>query len=101
MKMVSMRLSKKAANRLRKNMLVAEPEAPKYPWGLTLHLENEAVDLLGISPSDYDAGDEVMLAARAKVTSTSVGETEAGGKNKSIGLQITHLSLGWPGEDAE
>ena len=66
-------------------------DAPTYPWGLSITLDNESLDKLG-SDGVYNVGDEMVLIAQVKVTSVSSQES-AGGKNKSVGLQITAMCL--------
>lgn len=88
---------KRAASEEREE-LVGQTEAPSYPYGLELHLENDAIDTLELAalPS---VGQTMFLQARVSVTSVSEHESEhSEGKRRSIGLQITDMALGPDGE---
>lgn len=64
----------------------------EYPYGLCLCLDNDALEKLNLDES-VDAGDGIQIVAYAKVTSVSQNDT-AGGVNRRVELQITHLGLG-------
>lgn len=72
------------------------PDAPRYPYGLEVSLEEEAIEKLGIKLPEHGAA----LGLVAKVIVTAVSETESGDPgqkkrtNRSIRLQITDLALG-------
>ncbi len=72
--------------------VMAESDRPRYPYGLCLCLGQHELEKLGIS-SMPDAGDMIHLMAMAKVTSVSERDTEDGGKDCRVELQITHLAL--------
>ena len=74
--------------------IVAEAvkESPRYPYGLNLRLENEAIDKLGIKEMP-EVGEEVMVMAKAKVESCSMNEQSDGKKYRTISLQITDMML--------
>ena len=89
-KLVSMKIDKKAREKM------AEPstllsDAPIYPYGLQLRLDEEALDKLG---EDHlpEVGGTVMVLAKAKVTSVSSNESDSG-KRRNVELQITDLCL--------
>lgn len=64
-----------------------------YPYGLRLHLETDQLEQLGIDKLP-DVGTEVMIVARAKVTSVNQGASEHDKKLfRNVGLQITDLGL--------
>lgn len=55
-----------------------EYEGPKYPWGLSLHLENEVLTKLGLDVGKFKVGQKVPMTVLATVTSISMNETEHG-----------------------
>lgn len=75
-------------------------DAPSYPWGLQLNLDEEALDKLGIETLPKVDG-ELMVLARATVTSVSSNESSGGGKRKSVSLQITDLCLEKPSKNTD
>jgi len=68
------------------------PDAPRYPWGLSLSLDNDSLEKLGLTELPA-LGAETMLVARVKVTSVSSNESEHGA-SKNVSLQITAMALG-------
>lgn len=66
-------------------------EAPKYPWGLSLDLNNQVLEKLGIT-SLPTVGSEMTLTATVKVTRISAYE-EQDGAEQCLGLQITAMDL--------
>lgn len=70
-----------------------------YPWGLSISLENEQLDKLGLD-CDCEPGDAVYMHVLAKVTSVSKRETTEGGQ-KRIELQITGMAVDDVEEEAE
>lgn len=89
-KLVSMKLDAKEQKKLMSPSL-AEGDRPLYPWGLSISLDSDTLDKLGIKTLP-EVGDSYMLVAMVDVTSTSSNESE-GGKNRSVGLQLTDLCL--------
>lgn len=90
-KLVSMKVTKaeREAEREKYTTPINE-DAPSYPWGLQLNLGNAELEKLGVDLPDVDG--EVVILARAKVTSRSSNQTISG-KNESATLQITDLCL--------
>jgi hypothetical protein len=88
--MVNMKMSAEEAKE--QNACPSEAEGPRYPYGLALNLDNDALDKLGIG-TGVEVGDEVTIVAKAKVTSKSGYETMVGGAENSIGLQITDMEV--------
>src|SRR5262245_6614792 len=70
-------------------------DAPQYPYGLSLHLDDECMAKLGMSTLPQ-VGKQVMVYALANVTSVSENDSESGGKRQSVSLQITDLCLEKP-----
>lgn len=71
-------------------------EAPRYPYGLCLHLDDDVMQKLGLSKLP-EVGKPMMLTALVDVTSVSENEYQTEGgkteKRQSVSLQITDLGL--------
>lgn len=63
----------------------------KYPYGLSLSLDEDALKKLGITELPA-VGKSLTLHAKVKVESVSESEYESGA-SKNLGLQITHMEL--------
>lgn len=66
--------------------------ALRYPYGLSLNLEEAVLAKLGLTTLPK-VGEPLMLHALVNVTSVRSDETQDGA-NRSIGLQITEMGLG-------
>ena len=73
-----------------------EPDAPVYPYGTQVDLDECVLEKLGVDHSDWEVGDTFHLFALAKIVGINESETEAGCK-KRVTLQIEALS----GEDED
>jgi hypothetical protein len=69
----------------------AASDAPLYPYGLTLRLDNDTLDKLKVR-SLPEVGESMLVLARVNVTSVSSSESDSG-KNRTCELQITDLAL--------
>lgn len=65
----------------------------KYPYGLRITLNKEALKKLGLSSKDFSSGQTGTLEASYTVISTSDRTSIEGGDNMSVELQITGLAL--------
>jgi hypothetical protein len=74
-----------------------ESDLPKYPYGLTVNLDDETLAKLGIT-SLPDVGTSMTLTARVEVCGTSQYQNRNGEKDTSLSLQITAMELGAAGE---
>ena len=94
-KMIDMARKSTAAN---KNEVVGGDDS-KYPYGLSLRLDDETLKKLGLNELP-DVGDEFHIMAVGKVTSTS---ENADGDNKSsnVSIQITQMCVSEEAEDAD
>lgn len=63
----------------------------EYPYGTRIDLNDEHVALLGVDKCDV--GDEVMVYAKAKITSKSQHERNKGTDTKHVELQITDMQV--------
>lgn len=73
-------------------------DAPRYPYGLTLHLEDEVLEKLGMSTLP-DVGKKMTLVAKVEVTTVNQHQSQEG-KDQSVSLQITDMELKEEGLDA-
>ncbi len=89
-KLVSMKIDRAAQEAKYSEKSVAA-DAPAYPWGLTLNLDEDALEKLGIDLPDVDT--KVMVIAKARVTSVSANQSTGGEKRRSLSLQIEELCL--------
>jgi len=96
MKLKSMALSKTEQDKM------AAPQTaddqPRYPWGLSLTLDDETLEKLGFGDELPDVGAMKDLVARAKVTSVSSNDVDGGKKRRSVSLQITELACSYDGD---
>ena len=72
-----------------------DPKPPVYPWGLTLQMEDETMQLLGIERMEI--GTVVEMRALARVVSGSQyereGEDGTAEKDECMSVQITDMDL--------
>jgi hypothetical protein len=68
-------------------------DPPKYPWCLTLYLNDEVLKKLGMD-SMPAVGAELMLVAKVQVTGTSSRQNLGGDPEQCVDLQITEMDLG-------
>jgi hypothetical protein len=64
-------------------------EAPAYPWGTQITLEDEHIEALGL---DLSVGDSVTIQAVAKVVEQSQNESE-NHSHTSVSFQITEIDM--------
>jgi hypothetical protein len=67
-------------------------DAPKYPWGLCISLNDESLEKLGVKTLPA-VGTDVTIIAKATVSGTSEFSTEGEGSRASMDLQITDLQV--------
>lgn len=90
MKLVDMKISKAAAKEASSPSL-AEGDGPRYPYGLSLTLDHDALDALGLDMPKV--GTTLLLTALVDVTSCSMNEQQDQEARLSVGLQITDMAL--------
>lgn len=66
-------------------------DAPRYPYCLTLHLDEDVIDKLDLELPKVGA--RISMEAVAVVESVSSNKSLDGGNRRSVGLQITDLGL--------
>lgn len=74
----------------KKNPGDVEVSSSPYPWGLSLTLENETINKLGLNFDALEVGKEVLVMGYAKVENKREHD-DGKTKNQSISLQITHM----------
>lgn len=87
--LINMELSAADAKKL------TEPDpadAPKYPWGLELRLEDEQLKKLGITDLPK-TGSKLQLVASVEVCGTHETDSQRGGERRSVELQVTAMAL--------
>jgi hypothetical protein len=92
-KLVNMKIDPKAREARYKETAIVE--GPIYPYGLSVHLDDEVMAKLGLKTLP-EVGKPLMLLAKVNVTSVSENQTSDGGKaetRQSVSLQITDLCL--------
>lgn len=94
----SMKITKAELKERRERFKGSPDEGPKFPFGLSLHLDEESMDKLGVDKLPK-VGTKMIMTARVEVTSVHADQQLGGGKNRSMGLQITDLAL--EGDNAE
>lgn len=87
--MINMKMSKEEA----KEYTEPQPsDAPQYPYGLSIDLDDDSLEKLGITELPK-VGAEMMITARVVVTSTSSYDTQGGEPEARVCLQITDMEL--------
>lgn len=93
MSFVDMKLPKEKESKSGSKCEPIEPDKPKYPYGLSITLEKDALSKLGLAVSDFDMGEEITISAQCVITSLRQSEDRYG-DDMSVGLQITKLDMG-------
>ena len=68
-----------------------EAEQPQYPYGLSISLEKDQLEKLGITELPK-VGDKMMVHANAIVKTVSAYDTQSG-SDQRVELQITEMEL--------
>lgn len=90
MSLVSMKMSAEEAQEQYGNSPVSD--APEYPYGLSISLDEEALAKLGM-PALPQVGQKMMITARVEVTMVSQRDSQGGEKEQNVSLQITDMEL--------
>lgn len=89
-KLVSMKMTRAEQRETYEPAKMAD-DAPVYPYGLTVRLDNDALDKLGLA-SMPEVGKSLLLMARVDVVSVSAHDSPSG-STRNLELQITDLAL--------
>jgi len=90
-KLVSLKMTRKEVQEKYASPPSMADDAPVYPYGLTLRLDNDTLDRLKVSKLP-EVGESMMVLAKVNVTSVSSSDSESG-QNRTCELQITDLAL--------
>lgn len=71
---------------------------PEYPWGPCITLDERALKKLGIDGLP-EVGTMCGIDAVGKITGASVTDTEDGGQNRSVSIQIQRIEIEDAGEE--
>lgn len=91
MGLVNMKLSAEEAQEQYGSSPVSD--APEYPYGLSITLDEEGLAKLGM-PALPQVGQKMMITARVEVQSVRQYDTKGGEKEQSVTLQITDMEMG-------
>lgn len=73
------------------HMLDCCSDGEHYPYGTSLHIENDLIDQLGIG--ELTTEDVVEIRAVAFINSKHENSRSSGENSKSMGIQITDLKI--------
>lgn len=90
--LVSMKRTKTEAKKRDSGLCSPCEPSEQYPYGLTVRLENDSLDKLGIEELP-GVGDTMKLVAEVTVESASQSSRLNGEPRRDISLQITKMSL--------
>jgi len=90
--LVSMKMTATERKAMAAPSLVDGKDAPAYPWGLSLTLDDDALEKLDLETLPK-VGTALTLVARVEVTRTSSDQGSDGQKHQSVSLQITDCCL--------
>jgi hypothetical protein len=97
-KFVSMKRSEKDKRKDMGEPAAIESIAPDYPWGLTINLDTDELEKLGIEKTLPNVGDKLTITAKVVVTTVSQSATtRTSGRNddsKHVTYQITDIAMG-------
>ena len=96
--MKSMELTKEESKAGYGEVLAGAGDAPLYPYGLNIHLDNETIKKLGLTGLP-DVGQVMNINAVAKVVSIGTSQHQGNDKTSRAELQITHMTLDKAGKD--
>jgi len=90
-KLVSMKISAAEQKKHMEGPTSLASDAPSYPYGLNISLDEAAIEKLGIDLPKV--GKTLTLIAKVDVTSVSINEHTGGEEHRNVSLQITDLCL--------
>lgn len=70
-----------------------EMESPEYPYGLTIDLDDDSLQKLGIT-SLPKVGSEMMITAKCVVKGVSSNQYQGSDEESRVCLQITDMDVG-------
>lgn len=91
MSLVNMKMS--SEERSEYSTAINEPMESKYPYGLSIDLDDGSLDKLGITALPK-VGTEMMITAKVVVKSVSSNQYEGSDAESRVCLQITDMEVG-------
>lgn len=88
--MINMKMSAEEASEYSPT---AMSEAPIYPYGLRIHLDDDALKKLGM-PALPAVDQTMMISCRVLVVGVSSNQTQGGDREDCVQLQITDMEIG-------
>lgn len=73
-------------------------DAPKYPYGLSIDLDDALLEKLGIQQMPV-VGGAMLMQAQVTITRVSSEQMQGGDAETRVCLQITDMELSAPGRD--
>jgi hypothetical protein len=68
-------------------------KGPRYPWGLSISLDDSTIDKLDIDFDTCNVGKEYTATVVLRVTSKNDNERQDRTHNRSISMQITKMAV--------
>lgn len=87
--MINMKMSKEEAQ---EETAPTAADAPEYPYGLSISLDEESMAKLGITELPK-VGTQMQITAMVTVCGTSQYSTQGGEDEKNLSLQITDMEI--------
>lgn len=91
MALVNMKMSREEAKEY--NTIDSPDNAPQYPYGLCLDLNDDSLEKLGITALPK-VGTEMTITAKVVVKSVSAYDRMGGDAEQSVSMQITDMEIG-------
>lgn len=79
---------------------IASPEAPEYPYGLRISLNDDDMEKLGLTQLPA-VGTKMTVTAQVEVCSASAYSDKDGEPEMSVSLQITDMELSGAAQGAD
>ena len=91
---------KMSTEEAKEEMQPTAADAPEYPWGLSITLNDDSLEKLGMLKSLPAVNTKMVLTAEVVVSSVRSYQTQAGEDESSIDLQITDMKLANSGTES-
>lgn len=89
--MTSMKMTPKMKREMSPEVASSGSNAPEYPYGTKLTVEDDHVHKLGMD--DAMVGEEVMVTGKGKVVACRKNDMEGGKGKKSVEVQMTEMKM--------
>lgn len=101
MKLINMKMSAEEASGYSGGSVMAD--VPKYPYGLQICLDDDALEKVGLYKDLPRVGESFMVLCKVDVVGVNERESMGGEVESSVNLQITDMAIEKPFEsnDAE